>query len=72
MLIVLPLLTKVHPVLESYRAAAKQETPTSTDFSATRGDAFYRAKTGDTSCASCHSDSPRTHGKQITSNQALG
>ncbi len=50
-------------VQEAYRAAAKQENPGFKDFSATRGQAFYSAKSGDTACATCHGDSPKAHGK---------
>jgi len=50
---------------DSYRAAAKQENVAFTDFSATRAEAFYKAKTGDVACATCHSDSPKAHGKCV-------
>jgi hypothetical protein len=55
----LPLGAAGNPILESYRGAAKQEKPDFKDFSATRGEAFYRAKSGDMSCATCHGDSPK-------------
>lgn len=61
--IALPLAAAANPIQDSYRAAAKQENPGFKDFSATRGQAFYNAKSGDSSCASCHSDSPKAHGK---------
>jgi hypothetical protein len=39
----LPLTVFANPVQDSYRAAAKQETAMFIDFSATRGEALYRA-----------------------------
>jgi len=54
------------PVLEAYRIAAKQETPAFNGFSAARGEGFYRAKSGDLACVSCHGASPKDHGKHAT------
>ena len=45
--IALPLAAAANPVQDSYRATAKQENAGFKDFSATRGQAFYSAKTGD-------------------------
>jgi hypothetical protein len=59
----LPLVAAANPIQDSYRAAAKQENAGFKDFSATRGQAFYSAKTGDLACASCHGDSPKAAGK---------
>jgi hypothetical protein len=61
--IALPLVAAANPVQDSYRTAAKQEDAGFKDFSATRGQAFYNAKTGDMACASCHSISPKGNGK---------
>lgn len=61
--IALPLAAAANPVQDSYRATAKQENAGFKDFSATRGQAFYSAKTGDMACASCHGDSPKASGK---------
>lgn len=61
--ITMPLAAAANPIQESYRAAAKQETPGFKDFSAKRGQAFYSAKAGDLACASCHGDSPKSNGK---------
>lgn len=61
--IALPQLAAANPVQDGYRAAAKQENPAFKDFSATRGQAFYSAKAGDLSCASCHGESPKAQGK---------
>jgi hypothetical protein len=59
----LPLAAAANPIQDGYRAAAKQENAAFKDFSATRGQAFYSAKTGDLACASCHGDSPKSQGK---------
>lgn len=59
----LPLYAGENPIQDSYRAAAKQENSGFKDFSATRGQAFYNAKSAEMACASCHSDSPKLHGK---------
>jgi len=59
----LPLYAGENPIQDSYRAAAKQENPGFKDFSAARGQAFYNAKSGEMACATCHSDSPKLHGK---------
>ncbi len=67
----LPLLAVANPVQDGYRVAAKQETATFTDFSATRGAAFYKAKTGNVSCASCHGDSPKAHGTHATTSKDI-
>jgi Domain of unknown function (DUF1924) len=57
--------------LEIYRNAAKQESATFKDFSATRGQAFYTAKSGDLSCATCHTDSPKAAGKHATTGKDI-
>jgi mono/diheme cytochrome c family protein len=67
----LPLFAASTTVLDGYRAAAKQEDPAFKDFSATRGETFYRAKTGDASCAACHGSSPREHGKHATTGKDI-
>lgn len=59
----LPLYAGENPIQDSYRAAAKQENSGFKDFSAMRGQAFYNAKSGEMACATCHSDSPKLHGK---------
>lgn len=61
--IALPLVAAANPIQDNYRAAAKQENAAFKDFSATRGQAFYNAKSGDMSCATCHGDSPKASGK---------
>jgi cytochrome c553 len=66
-----PIYAAGNPIQDSYRAAAKQENGAFTDFSATRGEAFYKAKTGDTACATCHGDSPKAHGKHATTGKDI-
>jgi mono/diheme cytochrome c family protein len=70
-LLAMPLLAAANPVQDSYRAAAKQENPAFVDFSAARGEAFYKAKTADMSCASCHGDAPKAHGKHATTGKDI-
>jgi len=67
----LPVLAKANPIQDGYRAAAKQENPAFADFSAARGEAFYKAKTADVSCASCHGDSPKAHGKHASTGKDI-
>jgi hypothetical protein len=67
----LPLLVAANPVQDSYRAAAKQENAAFVDFSAARGEAFYQAKSVGVSCASCHGDSPKAHGKHATTSKDI-
>ena len=67
----LPLHVAANPVQDAYRAAAKQENAAFKDFSAARGQAFYSAKTGDMSCATCHTDSPRAPGKHNTTGKDI-
>jgi len=56
-------LAAANPIQESYRVAARQESPGFKDFSAERGQAFYNAKSGEFACASCHGASPKLRGK---------
>ena len=67
----LPLLAAQTAVLETYRASAKLEDTAFKDFSAMRGEALYRAKTGDMACASCHGGSPKDHGKHATTGKDI-
>jgi mono/diheme cytochrome c family protein len=60
-----------NPIQDSYRGAAKQENAAFTDFSATRGEAFYKAKSGEVACATCHGDSPKAHGKHATTGKDI-
>ena len=68
---VVPLLAYANSVQDSYRVAAKQENPAFANFSAARGEAFYNAKTGDVSCASCHGVSPKAPGKHTSTSKDI-
>lgn len=70
-LTMLPLMASANPVQDGYRASAKLENPAFVDFSAARGEAFYKARTGDVSCATCHGDSPKAHGKHATTGKDI-
>ncbi len=67
----LPLCASANPILESYRAAAKQENPAFKDFSAATGQKFYTTKVGALSCAACHTDSPMAAGKHASTNKEI-
>jgi hypothetical protein len=66
-----PLMAAENTILESYRAAARQENPAFKDFSSTRGQAFHTAKSGDLSCASCHTENIKAHGKHATTGKDI-
>ncbi|PIX96910.1 MAG: hypothetical protein CO126_10440 [Hydrogenophilales bacterium CG_4_9_14_3_um_filter_63_34] len=58
-------------LLDTYHAAAMKEEPGFRDFSARRGEQFFHAKHGDTSCASCHTDNPKAGGKHAKTGKAI-
>ncbi len=58
-------------LLEGYRSLAAKEEPGFRDFSAQRGEKFFHAKTGDMSCAACHSDNPKAAGKHVKTGKAI-
>jgi Domain of unknown function (DUF1924) len=66
-----PAVGGANPILDSLRTAAKAESPAFKEFSATRGQAFYNAKAGEVSCASCHSASPTAAGKHATTGKEI-
>ena len=67
----LSLAAQAHPLLDNYRAAAKAEDPAFKDFSAANGQKFYNAKTGELSCSSCHTDSPKALGKHAKTGKEI-
>ena len=67
----IPLGAAANPILDGYRAAAKQENPAFKDFSAATGQKFYTTKVGTLSCASCHTDSPMAAGKHASTNKEI-
>jgi mono/diheme cytochrome c family protein len=58
-------------LLDGYRSAAMKEESGFRDFSAQRGEKFFLAKHGDTSCATCHSDNPKAGGKHAKTGKAI-
>jgi hypothetical protein len=60
-----------NPIQDSYRAAAKQENPAFKDFSAAAGQKIYSTKTGELSCSSCHTDSPKAMGKHAKTGKEI-
>ncbi len=60
-----------NPILDGYRAAAKQENPAFKDFSVAAGQKLYTTKVGELACASCHTDSPMAVGKHATTNKEI-
>lgn len=58
-------------MLDHYRVAARQEDPAFRDFSARRGEAFFHARNGEMSCASCHTDSPKQSGRHARTGKSI-
>jgi mono/diheme cytochrome c family protein len=58
-------------MIDSYRVEAKQEDPAFSGFSAQRGEQFFRAKHGEMSCASCHTDNPKQAGSHVKTGKAI-
>jgi hypothetical protein len=58
-------------LLDGYRSTAMQEEPGFRNFSAQRGEKFFFARHGDTSCATCHGDSPKAGGKHAKTGKAI-
>ena len=67
----IPIGATANPILDGYRAAAKQENPTFKDFSAAAGQKLYSSKVGALACASCHTDSPMAAGKHTSTNKEI-
>jgi mono/diheme cytochrome c family protein len=66
-----PFAAAAAPMVDGYRAAARLEDAAFKDFAGTRGESFYRARTGDVACASCHGASPKEHGKHATTGKDI-
>lgn len=58
-------------LLDSYRATAVKEDAGFRDFSAQRGEKFFHAKNGDMSCATCHTDNPKSAGKHAKTGKVI-
>lgn len=59
-------------IQQSYAAEAKQQNPAFKEFSAARGEQFYRAKSAKgSSCAACHTDNPKAEGRHEKTGKAI-
>ena len=67
----LPLVSIANPILDGYKAQAKQENAAFKDFSVAAGQKLYTTKGTDLSCSSCHTDSPKTAGKHVKTNKVI-
>ncbi|ABD68496.1 cytochrome c-like protein [Rhodoferax ferrireducens T118] len=67
----LPLAAAANPILETYRAQAKQENAAFKDFTVAAGQKLYGTKGAELSCASCHTDSPKAEGKHVKTNKLI-
>lgn len=67
----LPLAAAANPILETYRAQAKQENAAFKDFTVAAGQKLYSTKGAELSCASCHTDSPKAEGKHVKTNKLI-
>lgn len=56
----------------SLAAQARAEDPAFREFSASRGEAFFRSRQGgDWSCATCHTDSPAATGRHTVTGKSI-
>ena len=67
----LPLAAAANPILDAYRAQAKQESAAFKDFTAAAGQKLYTTKGAEVSCSSCHTDSPKLEGKHVKTNKVI-
>jgi len=68
----LPLSAVANPILDDYRAAARQEKAAFQDFSLAAGQKLYSTVgPNQVSCASCHTDSPKNVGKHAKTNKLI-
>ena len=67
----MPLGAAANPILDTYRAQAKQEDAAFKDFSVAAGQKLYSTQGAELSCASCHTDSPKLEGKHAKTNKAI-
>ena len=62
-------------IQQSYAAEAKQQNTAFKEFSAARGEQFYRAKGAKgakgSSCATCHTDNPKAEGRHEKTGKAI-
>lgn len=68
----LPLAAAANPILDGYKAQAKQENAAFKDFTAAAGQKLYNTVgPNQLSCASCHTDSPKAAGKHAKTNKVI-
>ncbi len=59
-------------VLADFKNEAKQESPAFQEFSATRGEQFFKQKHGqEWSCSSCHTNNPAATGKHAKTDKPI-
>jgi mono/diheme cytochrome c family protein len=62
----------VDDTLAAIKIDARQADPSFKEFSATRGENFFKSKHGtDWSCSTCHTDNPAAIGKHATTSKAI-
>jgi hypothetical protein len=62
----------VDEMFATIKSDAKQADPLFKEFSATRGENFFKSKHGsDWSCSTCHTDNPAATGKHATTSKAI-
>jgi hypothetical protein len=62
----------VDETFATIKSDAKQADPSFKEFSATRGEIFFKSKHGtDWSCSTCHTDNPAATGKHATTSKAI-
>lgn len=70
--IALPLAASANPILDGYRATARQENAAFKDFSASAGRSLFTSVgANQLACASCHTDSPKNTGKHSSTNRDI-
>ncbi len=62
---------QANPILDGYRAQARQSISGFKDFSAAAGQTFYNTKGAELACASCHTDSPKAQGKHAKTGKLI-
>ena len=67
----LPLAAAANPILDAYRAQAKQDNAAFKDFTVAAGQKLYSTQGAELSCASCHTDSPKAEGKHVKTNKLI-
>lgn len=62
----------VGDILSTIKSDAKQANPSFTEFSATRGENFFKSKHGNEwSCSTCHTDNPAALGKHAKTSKDI-